>query len=504
MKIAIYQTSDIHGNIFPTNYIKDTNEGLLKIASFIDDDSKNYDCILKVDCGDFIQGSPFSDFLSKEIHSGEILMDLMKEINYNAIILGNHDFNYGPDYIEKTYKTVEERVINANIKGLPIKTKPYQIYDCNGIKIAIIGFTTSYIPNWEQPNYIKNMEFLNPVDTYAKYEKELEELADYIVVAYHGGMECSLEDNITPTEKQTKENQGSELLRNFKSIDILLGGHQHRSFVAKVDNRICTQPLNNGKNFARVVIDTDTKEINADLINIADEEVAINSEYENTVNKYNNQLDEFLNRQVGELNADLIVNDLFDARLRGHPYINLLHKIQLYFSKADISVVSLFDSTTGLNKNISMKDIIVNYPYPNTLKVLKVSGKQLKSAIEKAASYFVIDNDEVVISEKFLIPKKQNYNYDMFYGVDYEVDLRKPIGDRVIKLTYKGKNVNVDDEFNVVMNNYRATNTSVYTAYENCEVVKEINNEMNELMIEFFLQNPKVKIDNTRNYKFVF
>ncbi len=329
MKIVIYQTSDLHGYIYPTNYVNDQPLGFLKIASYILNDEKNYDASLKIDCGDLVQGSALTHFLSKQyvndqplgflkiasyilndeknydaslkIDCGDLVQGSalthflskqaieenpiikgLEAINYNAYVLGNHEFNYGLNYLKNAYDKISDKVINANIKGLPFNTKPYKVFDFNGFKVGCIGFTTVYIPNWEQeanikdlefldvvkqyakyekelkencdfiivcyigfttvyiPNWeqeanIKDLEFLDVVKQYAKYEKELKENCDFIIVCYHGGFEKSLDENMTPTEALTKENQGSELLENFDSINMILSGHQHRSFITKIN-----------------------------------------------------------------------------------------------------------------------------------------------------------------------------------------------------------------------------------------------------------------------------
>ena len=181
MKIVIYQTSDLHGYIYPTNYVNDQPLGFLKIASYILNDEKNYDASLKIDCGDLVQGSALTHFLSKQAIDENPIIKGLEAINYNAYVLGNHEFNYGLKYLKDAYDEISDKVINANIKGLPFNTKPYEIFDFNGFKVGCIGFTTVYIPNWEQEANIKDLEFLDVVKQYAKYEKELKENCDFIV-----------------------------------------------------------------------------------------------------------------------------------------------------------------------------------------------------------------------------------------------------------------------------------------------------------------------------------
>ena len=501
MKIVIYQTSDLHGYVYPTNYVTEKSLGILKIGSYIIQDEKNYDGSLKIDCGDLIQGSALAHYLNKERVDDNPIIKCMKEIGYDAYVLGNHEFNYGLDYLISSYSSVKDKILNANIKGLQLDTKPYDVFDFGGFKIGCIGLTTSFIPNWEHENNIKDLEFLDPVDVYKKYEEELKEKCDYIVVCYHGGFEKSLDEKMTPTEKLNKENQASELLENFDSIDMILSGHQHRSFITSLKNVICSQPLNNGENFTKIVFDTDKKEVvSYELINVSSLDNPINRGLEEIFTETEAELQKYLDEIVGSFDKDMIIDDIFMARLKGHPYINFLHQVQLESSGADFSALSLFDSAIGFKKNVSIRDVLVNYPYPNTLKVLKISGHKLKEAIEKSATYFVVNDGKVEINEEFLIPKVQNYNYDTFGGFTYEIDLSKDFGSRVVSMKRNEEEIDLDKDYTIVLNNYRASNTAIYPCYEDAEVMKEIDRDVSELIIEYFQNNHKVDVKQESNY----
>ncbi|MBM6860659.1 bifunctional metallophosphatase/5'-nucleotidase, partial [Clostridium saudiense] len=404
MKVAIYQTSDLHGYVYPTNYVKDMPLGVLKIGSYILKDEKKYDASLKVDCGDLIQGSALAHYLSKSKIERNPLIQGLEFIGYDAYVIGNHEFNYGKDYLINSYKEVENKIINANIEGLSLETKPYKIFEFNGFKIGFIGFTTSFIPNWEHEKNIDGLSFLDPVEIYGKYEDELKKNTDFIVVCYHGGFEKSLDGNNTPTEKLTKENQASELLEKYDSINMVLSGHQHRSFITKMNGIVCAQPLHNGQNFTKIVLDTETKEISYELIDVSKLNDEINEEMEKIFNNVQAELQDYLNNEIGKFDKDILMDDIFVARLKGHPFINFLHQVQLDVSGADLSALSLFDSAIGFKKNVSIRDVLINYPYPNTLMVLEITGHKLKEAIEKAATYFVIEDNEIKINNGFLVP----------------------------------------------------------------------------------------------------
>ncbi|MGL4570537.1 MAG: bifunctional metallophosphatase/5'-nucleotidase [Clostridium sp.] len=500
MKLAIYQTSDLHGYVYPTNYVSYQPLGILKLGSYIINDEKNYDASLKIDCGDLIQGSVLTNYLSRKNLKSNPIIQGLELINYDAYVLGNHEFNYGLNYLSTAYTQISNKIINANIEGLPFTSKPYKIFNFNGFKVGCIGLTTSFIPNWENENNIKNINFLNPVTMYEKYEKELKEQSDLIIVCYHGGFERSLDANMLPTEALTTENQGSELLEQFDSIDIILSGHQHRSFITKVNDVICSQPLNNGQNFTQIILDTDTKEMSFELVDVSLLEDDLNSDLESVFTNLQEDLKEFLNEEIGHLHKDIIIEDLFSARLNGHPFINLLHEIQLDISNADFSALSLFDCAMGFKQNISIKDVLINYPYANTLKVIKIKGEKLKVAIEKSATYFVLEDNTIRINEEFLLPKVQNYNYDTYGGLTYEINLLKDFGSRVVSMQKDGKSINMDDYYTLVLSNYRASNTSVYPSYENAEVLKEINLDMSEIIMDYFKKQTHIELIDESNY----
>lgn len=503
MKLVIYQTSDLHGYVYPTDYIQDVPLGILKIASFIHKDETNYDAALKIDCGDLIQGSPMTHYLYKQNLSENVITKGMEAVGYDVYVLGNHEFNYGMDYLETAYAPLQNKLLNANIEGLPFKSKPYTVFTYGNCRIGCIGLTTSFIPNWEQEQNIKGLHFHNPVEMYHKYEKELTKQADIIIVCYHGGFEKSVDKAMVPTEKLTKENQASELLETFDSIDILLSGHQHRSIMTKVHGVICAQTLHNGQTFSKIVLDTETKEISFASLATSDIKEPILAEYESIFHDTQAKLEMYLDRQIGEFNGDMRIFDILDARLYGHPFINFIHQVQLEITHADISAISLFDNAIGFSSTVSVRDVLINFPYPNTLRVLKIKGHTLKEAIEKSVTYFDLKHGEVTVNETFLKPKKQSYNYDMFGGLVYEADLRRPFYDRITELKYQGKEMDLDAEYTVVMNNYRASNTSVYPCYENAKVVQEINIDISELIIDYLQKHRLFKIDICKNYKFL-
>ncbi len=501
-KITILQTSDIHGYLYPHDYLSEKVWGLLKLASVIK--SYDKDNLLLIDSGDAIQGSPLTYYLNKTNQNKQNpIIDVMNEIGYDVFTFGNHEFNYGLKYLKDSFSKFKGDILSANISGIEkvLDVKPYQIYEKQGVKIAVIGLTTMFIPNWEEKANIEGLEFLSPVEVYAKYEKELKEQADIIVVNYHGGLECQIDDPKVATEKLTGENQGSQLLKEFDSIDILLTGHQHRELCFTYNDTYVVQPANNGQFISEITIDAKKKQVcSIDLIaNKQSNPVDLASMQ--IIEKYETDVQNYLDQVIGHIDQDIVIEDMFSARLNSHALTNLVNQVQLDVSGADISAVSLFDSAVGFKKDITIRDLIANYPYPNTLKVIEMTGQQVLSALEVSASYFVVKDGEITVNEHFTKPKKQHYQYDLFYGIDYVIDANNPFGEKIVECNYGGKPIGLEQTYNVIVNNYRASNISWYPMYSEGKLVREINYDMVELLTNYISKHKEIKISNRKNFK---
>ena len=213
-----------------------------------------------------------------------------------------------------------------------------------------------------------------------------------------------------------------------------------------------------------------------------------------------NKVQHWLDTPVGFLDSELQPTSHLDMALNGSNLANFINQVQLETSKADISCTSFANVIKGFNKNVTVRDILSTYPYPNTLAVIEVNREILKLALERCASYFDNDNGKISISENFLKPKVEHYNYDYFANINYTFDLNKEVGNRVVSIKYKNEELSNDETLTLVMNNYRSSGAGGYEFYENCKVIKEILVEMPEIIINYFKNNPKVVVDTARYY----
>lgn len=324
MKITLLATSDVHGYIYPTNYATDQEQpyGYAKIASRIKQIRETSpDPLYVIDNGDFIQGSPFSYYLAKQQdHHVSELTNVLNEMDVDASILGNHEFNYGLSYLEQAIASYYHPVLSANIltsKGDPYFGQPYVMIEKQGIKVAILGLTTQYIPHWEQPETIKDLQFVSAVEAAKQYVPKLRELADVVVVAYHGGFEKDLETG-EPTEALTGENEGFQLLQEVTGMDALITGHQHRVIATKVNGVPIIQPGYRGEFLGKIELSLErtvngyrVSDGKAELISLVTDEA--DEDILSLVQKTENELQTWLDQPVGEVQGDMKITDPMQA-----------------------------------------------------------------------------------------------------------------------------------------------------------------------------------------------
>lgn len=496
--LKIFQTSDIHGNIFPTNYVTDKEYGLAKVSNLINKQCENADYKLIFDSGDILQGNSLAFYNEKFNITTPSIIDGFNLIGYDGITLGNHEFNFGLEYLTSHYSKFDKPILNANIEGLPFTTKPYHIYCVEDLKIAVIGLTTNFIPNWEHPDNIKGLNFISPVDAYAKYESEMKANADLIVVNYHGGFECDTTDGITLTEPDTTENIGSKLINSYDSIDIMLTGHQHRSISTNTNGVTCSQPGCNGAQVTEITIDLDSKQVISNKL-ISTAGIDPDTNILNLFDKLNNECNEYLDTTLCTLNRDLLVTDVASARLNGHPLLSFLGQAFTSYMEADFVALSLFDSTIGFSKDVTIRQVNQNYPFPNTLMKVELTGKQMLEAIKQAANYYTLENGEIVVDQSYISPKLKHYNYDMYWGLDYTVTICT--GENIVSdVTVKGTPIEDSKVYTMLVSNYRYNNRGDYPIYNEVKLLTESQDDAIEIILSYLSRNDKIVVEDTSSY----
>jgi 2',3'-cyclic-nucleotide 2'-phosphodiesterase/3'-nucleotidase len=499
--VTIFHTSDVHGYVYSTSYAtgEHVDYGLSNIKNLV---KKNKNSLL-IDTGDTIQGSALTYFHASMLKDETSpLADALNLLDYDYQTLGNHDFNYGQKYLNNYVKGLNSQLAVCNVyKNDKLFFDPYKIHQFeNGIKVGLIGAVTQHIPNWENPENIKDLTFKNAFDAIKEYVSEVKPLVDAVVVMYHGGFE---KDPITevPGPNETGENLGFKIATEIDGIDVLLTGHQHQIISGKLNGVSYTQPGANGGYVGQVNLEFEEENGEWKLINNDASLIKTNyspdQTYEDHFREVENKVQDWLDQVIGELeDGEILITDPLKDRLEKHPVVSFINQVQMDASGVDISCTALGNEVIGFNATITMRDLISTYVYPNTLVVLEMTGKLLKQLLEKNAEFFT---SEKLISPQYLNPKKELYNYDMFDGIHYTIDTSKEYGNRITKLIYNGDDVKEDHSYQVVMNNYRAAGGGGFEFIKEAKIVKTIEVDIVEILANYIIKHKNVKIDHKPN-----
>ncbi|WP_339849377.1 bifunctional UDP-sugar hydrolase/5'-nucleotidase [Paenibacillus sp. FSL W7-1088] len=570
--VDIMVTSDLHGAIRPIHY--NTNAyrpaGLALLASLIRRERERSPELLLVDNGDLLQGSPLASYAASFVSNHEVhpFINVLNELGYDAAVMGNHEFNYGQDLLRKavedshfpwlsanivmnrhkedyeslieqhsaddhpSYRTYQDdtvvihsyegnpeketRVIAPIGAGIPAFGPPYLIKTLSsGVKIALLGATTHYIPNWEHPKNIEGLQFLDAMETiraWVGYIREHEQ-PDVLVVSYHGGFESDLETG-EPAERLTGENQAYAICRDIDGIDVLLTGHQHRQLTANIHGVSVVQPGFSGNGAGHVSVQLER--LSNGRWQIAGKQARLllldennDAEPDAAVMKLTDELEAkaqaWLDQPIGEVAGDLSITDPAALRLAAHPFIAFVHQVQMEATGAQISNTALLsEEARGFGSLITVRDVLSNFIYPNTLTVLELRGQDIRDALEQTARYFEVEaSGEVVVNPAYMQPKPQHYNYDMWAGVEYELDISKPVGSRVVKLEREGIPVAMDATYSVVMNSYRAAGGGDYAMYPGKKVLHEGATDMAALVEDYIRRHQPLTVEQANNWKVI-
>ncbi|WP_342770191.1 bifunctional UDP-sugar hydrolase/5'-nucleotidase [Oceanobacillus chungangensis] len=441
------------------------------------------------------------------------MVGILNHLEIDAGVIGNHEFNFGKEILTDAINQSNYPWISANTldleSGEPLFGPPYIMKTLsNGIRVAIVAVTTHYIPNWESPSNIKGIEFADAFSTLQKWVNHIRasENPNMLIAAYHGGLERDPE-NGEPTETLTGENQGYQMCEQIDGIEFLLTGHQHRTLISKVHDALVIQPGNNGQAYAEIGI---TLVKNNNHWQITDKQGSLhtleNIESDPWVIGYMRELEEstqkWLDQPVGYIEGNMTITEPLQARIHKHAFVQFIQDVQIDVSGVDISITALLNNTsTGFGPTVTMRDIVANYMYPNTLVVLELTGKDIKAALEKSATYFRLnERGQILANQMYLEPKPQHYNYDMWEGIDYVINVANPIGSRIESITYHGERLEADSTYNVVLNNYRASGGGDYVKFRNKPVKKEIKRDTVELIHAYFKKNKTVRAHVVDNF----
>jgi 2',3'-cyclic-nucleotide 2'-phosphodiesterase/3'-nucleotidase len=470
--------------------------------------------VLLVDSGDTIQGSPLESYHNRKNNQPtDPMMLAMNALKFDALAVGNHEYNFGLGVLDKARKEAQFPWLSGNTyttkAGAPPPFQPYIVKEIAGVRVGILGLTTPGIPNWDNPQNYEGLVFREPAVEAQKWVTVLrtKERADVVVIAMHMGLGEDLRTGEKNPGQVPFENEAVTIAKNVPGVDVIFMGHTHREVPSLYINGVLLTQANHwGRHLARADLFMEKTAAGwrvyakSSRTLPVDDRVEADAEITKLAEPYDRETQAWLARVIGESNQELTAKQ---ARFRDTAILDLIQKVQLEAGNADVSMVASFNAEARIAKGpVTVRDIAGLYVYENTLAVLEVTGQQFKDALEHSAKYFRVFEPGKQPSE--LVDEKiPAYNFDLAEGVTYDLDISKPLGQRIQNLRFRGQPVRPDQKFRLATNNYRVNGGGGYTMYKNAPVVYRSSEEIRELIIDWVEKHKTVPTEPTNNWRLV-
>lgn len=457
--LQILATSDLHGKFAPWDYAlnEESKSGSMAQIATALKELRTENSIL-VDAGDTIQDNSSDLFFDEEIHPMALAMN---EMNYDVWVTGNHEYNFGGDVLKKVISQQKADVLTGNVKdadGNPL-ADGYTILDKNGVKVGVIGMVTPNITRWDATN-LEGWTVTDPVEETKKIIEEIKDETDVLIGVMHMGM-----DN----EYEVKNSGAVDLANACPELDLIVASHAHQLIQGEEVNGVLVVMNKSGAStLADVHLKLEKQEDGSWDVIDRTSDVLDMSTYEPDADlmeklaPYDERAKEEANVVIGKLEGGNLapeneIAEIPSAQIQDTALIDLINEVQLYYTDADVSAAALFNMNANLKEgDIRKCDTALVYKFANTLYKLEMTGAQLKQYMEWSASYYnTWKPGDLTISFN---PDVRSYLYDMFAGVNYEINIANEPGSRIQNLTWPdGTPVKDEDVFTIAVNNYRAT-----------------------------------------------
>lgn len=523
--VTLLATTDLHGNIYPVDYFtgRPAERGLAKIATLIQSVRRETPNTLLIDCGDTIQGTPLEAVYQAFVSDGRLPLGLtfageplshdpmmlaMNSLGYQAMVLGNHEFNFGLESMERARADAKFPWLSANTAadpGVPVKPfAPYIVTPVDGVRVAVVGVTTPVIPNWEKPENYAGYRFRDPKDAVAEAVAELrrKHRPDVIVVAAHMGLGRSPSGSELPGE-----NSAYGIASAVAGIDAMVIGHSHQQMAAThVGQVLVAQPKNWGISLVRIDFTLESAAGGRwELVDKRSRLLPVSAEVPadpgilKIAKPYHELAERYLNTPVARSKADL---DSRLGRVEDTALIDAVHAVQMHYAKADVSFTALFNPRVRVPAGpVTVREIAALYLYENELYAVEGTGRMVKEALENAARYFARCPDAACSHGPLINPQVAGFNYDMAQGVEYDIDLTRPPGDRVLNLRRNGKPLRPDEKLRIALNNYRAGGSGGYDMFRGAKVVWRSSEDIRSLIIDYYSERKELPAKPDGNWR---
>jgi len=488
--VKIIETSDVHGAIFPYDLKenKETNSSLARVTTYLKEQrADSNQIVFLLDNGDILQGDPIVYYYNFEkTDTVHLYADVMNYMKYDAATIGNHDIETGHDVYDKFNKELNFPWLAANAINTTTNEpyfKPYTTIERGGVKIAILGLITPAIPQWLPEKIWSGMRFDDMIETAQKWVKKIRETEqpDLMIGLFHAGVDYTYNDQNENTYKN--ENASRLVAEKVEGLDVVFVGHDHSGWNIKTKSPSGKDVLILGttagaRNIAvanyvlkydKICMIYDKKEITGELVEMKN--YPPDAEF---MNRYKKNLDEaknYVSRPVGEF-SEMVSSR--DAMFGPSMFVDLIHTIQLDLTDANVSFSAPLSFNAKIDKGtVFVKDMFDLYRYENLLYTMELTGQEIKDYLEFSygnwfnqmknendhlLKFKLDETGNIKYSERTKSPELEEryYNFESAAGIDYVVDVTKPIGEKITINNFSNGNAfDLNTKYKVAVNSYR-------------------------------------------------
>lgn len=499
VELTVLGTTDLHGHVHPTTYLGDAASepvGLARVATLVKQLRREHPHVLLVDSGDTLQGSPMTDWFVKrggwQAHTNPMIA-AMNHLGYDAWALGNHDFNYGLEVLEKARRDAIFPVLAANVTRAGSDEpafQPYVLRDVGPVRVAIIGAVTPGVTIWDRPHVEGRLDFGDIVAAFRRYVPEVRGRgADLVIAAIHSGLGGDGLHGPTftgygPETGLPPENVGLALAEQVPGIDVVLAGHSHKAVEGlEAHGVLFAQAEKWGSHLAVVELQLERTAQGFSVKTrrsrcLPTGEVEPEPELLTLLDAVHRGTQAYLQAPLATTGAAW---PAARARLEDGPLVDLIQRVQLERTGAQLSAAAALTDAGLPAGELRFSHVAALYPYENTLVSVEVTGAQLRAYLEHSARYFApFRPGGAAVAEG-----ARGYNFDMIAGAHYILDLRREPGQRVVELLYAGKPVEDTDVFSMAINSYRQRGGGGYTMLANARVLYDRQENIRELVADY-------------------
>jgi 2',3'-cyclic-nucleotide 2'-phosphodiesterase/3'-nucleotidase len=533
VELKIVETSDVHGSFYPYDFLtrREAKGSLARVSSYLKAQRQKYgQNLLLLDNGDILQGQPTAYYYNfEDTVAPHVVSSMLNYLGYDAGNMGNHDVEAGHPVYDRWIGQCRFPVLGANIvstaSGEPY-LPPYVTFQRDGVKVAVLGMITPAIPSWLPERLWSGLRFEDMKTCAQRWVKEIQEREqpDVLIGLFHAGKAGNTLGNVV-------ENASLQIAREVPGFDLILMGHDHTRACLRVENvQGDSVWVLNPANKALVVSDVTVsltlrkgrvvkKDIQGHLEPM--DNYPVDEDFMQTFRPQYDAVSHYVEKRIGTMASTISAQDAFFGP---SAFIDLIHTLQLQISGADISFCAPLSYNAQIAAGpITVGDMFNLYKFENMLYVMRMTGLEIKNFLEMsygmwvnqmqtADDHLLLLNPGAGSDENGYAFKYFTFNFDSAAGIQYTVDVTKPVGERIhITSMADGTPFSLEREYRVALNSYRGNGggdlmtlgAGIPKEELNQRLLSSTDKDLRYYLIEYIRQHPDLRPEPLNQWKFI-